>query len=68
MSARIEGTVDSLLGEFYTHHRLSEVEGMNCLQLNGVISGNCVWANDVADADVKNGIRWLRAHKNLLAA
>ena len=39
---------------------LSEVEGMNLLQDQGVISDNCVWAGNVATADIERAIDFIK--------
>lgn len=43
----------NLLEHHLIEANIDEVATMNWLQLEGLISDNCVWARDVADADCK---------------
>jgi len=43
---------------------LSEVEAMNRLQNNGVISDNCVTIDDIADADMDAVMKYLLRNSN----
>lgn len=52
-------TSDDLIRAFHAAG-LSEVDGMNALQNVGVISDNCVWAIDVAEADIPKAIEWIQ--------
>lgn len=44
---------------------LTETEAMNALQDSGIISDNCVWLPDIADADIQNAAEWLRRNYEL---
>lgn len=41
---------------YILQHKWSELEALNLLQDYGVISDNCVWARDVAEADWKSAM------------
>lgn len=45
---------------------LSEVEAMNILQDNGIISDLCVWAKDIHDSDIPRAIEFLTKNQTLL--
>lgn len=42
-------------------HNLSELHTMNLLQDQGIISDNCIRAEDVADSDCPNAIAFLQS-------
>lgn len=53
-----ELTPIDLVNAFYAKG-LSEAEGMNLLQDNGVVSDNCVWAGSVAYKDLPRAIEFI---------
>lgn len=42
---------------------INEIDAMNLLQGDGVISDNCIWVSDVANADCEKAVEYLK--KNL---
>lgn len=41
---------------------VSEIDLMNLLQRNGIVSDNAVWWRDVAPCDQENALRWLASN------
>lgn len=54
------------LTETISELSMSELDAMNMLQGNGIISDVCVNAADVAIADVPNAIKYLRLSLGIL--
>lgn len=54
-------TTSDLIKAFHDSGR-SEFEGMNLLQGEGIISDLCVWAADVAEADIPKAIAYIQQH------
>lgn len=53
------------LERYLTITGTNEADAMNALQDMGIVSDNCVWAKDVAEADCLQAIEFLKARKNL---
>lgn len=47
------------LSEAFRRQGLTEVQGMNLLQANGIISDNCVQVADVAEANCQRAIEFI---------
>lgn len=51
-----------LVNAFYARN-LSEKEGMDLLQYHGIVSDNCVWAGNVANADLPRAIEFITEYE-----
>lgn len=51
----------NLLEKYIRKNLLDPIKAMNALQESCIISDNCVWPADVADADCLAAIAWLES-------
>ena len=54
------------LTRYLRDYGIDECAAMNALQNHGIVSDECVTADDVAPTDQSRAIAWLKKHKNEL--
>jgi hypothetical protein len=54
------------LKSYLNENHISVLSAMNALQAAGIVSDHAVWPGEVADADARLAIQWLREHNGEL--